>query len=306
MPLGIFLYEIDESFGPNLLAEYYIKEIGITKEILKNLGDNHFKKSDLNYVTYTQDDLKYYSKEIKLDEKLSIYLGLITTSGEFIDSFIAIFDEIEAKIVENFSKDKEKLKSLLKEILHSRIELNEKLKEPKLIREKLNERIKDLLDEERIQEARNLIDLGEIIPDEIAQSVKIAEELFESQDYKNAKKHYVKAAELAKKIEELEIHKVLEEKAKTAENYPTYLRERDEAYKNLKYILSEIDSKKDGYYLQAIDIINKAVELSEKLDDDLIITDLNELINLCKNCSNLSENIRQNDEIIKNLLKKFI
>ncbi len=306
MPLGIFLYEIDESFGPNLLAEYYIKEIGITKEILKNLGDNHLKKSDLNYITHTKDDLKYYSKEIKLDEKLSIYLGLVTTSGEFIDSFIAIFDEIEAKIVENFSKDKEKLKFLLKEILHSRIELDEKLKEPKLIREKLNERIKDLLDEERIQEARNLIDLGEIIPDEIAKSVKIAEELFNTQDYKNAKKHYIKAAELAKKIEEFEIHKVLEEKAKTAENYPTYLRERDEAYKNFKYLLSEIDFKKDGYYLQAIEHIDKAVELSEKLDDDLIITDLNELINLCKNCSNLSENIRQNDEIIKNLLKKII
>ena len=306
MPLGIFLYEIDESFGPNLLAEYYIKEIGLTKEILKKLGDNHLKKSNLNYVTHTKDDLKYYSKEIKVDDKLSLYLGLITKSGEFIDSFIAVFDEIEAKIVKNFSKDKEKLKSLLREILHSRIELNEKLKEPKLIREKLNERIKDLLDEEKIQEARSLIDLGEIIPNEIAQSVNIAEESFKAQDYRNAKKHYSKAAELAEKIEELEIYKVLNEKAKTAENYPSYLRERDEAYKNIKYILGEIDSKKDGYYLQAIDIINKVVELSEKLDDDLIIADLNELINLCKNCSNLSENIRQNDEIIKDLLNKII
>ena len=306
MPLGIFLYEIDESFGPNLLAEYYIKEIGLTKEILKKLGDNHLKKSNLNYVTHTKDDLKYYSKEIKVDDKLSLYLGLITKSGEFIDSFIAVFDEIEAKIVKNFSKDKEKLKSLLREILHSRIELNEKLKEPKLIREKLNERIKDLLDEEKIQEARSLIDLGEIIPNEIAQSVNIAEESFKAQDYRNAKKHYSKAAELAEKIEELEIYKVLNEKAKTAENYPSYLRERDEAYKNIKYILGEIDSKKDGYYLQAIDIINKVIELSEKLDDDLIIADLNELINLCKNCSNLSENIRQNDEIIKDLLNKII
>ena len=41
MPIGIFLYEIDESFGPNILAEYYLSDVKISQEILKDFIEKH-------------------------------------------------------------------------------------------------------------------------------------------------------------------------------------------------------------------------------------------------------------------------
>jgi len=34
MPIGIFLYEIEKSFGPQIIADYYITQEKVTPEIL--------------------------------------------------------------------------------------------------------------------------------------------------------------------------------------------------------------------------------------------------------------------------------
>ena len=51
MPVGIYLYEIDESFGPNVLAEYYLaQENKINKEILKDFEEKHVQKEFSNTI----------------------------------------------------------------------------------------------------------------------------------------------------------------------------------------------------------------------------------------------------------------
>lgn len=306
MPIGIFLYEIDESFGPNLLSEYSVKEVGITKEILKTLADKHLEKPGLKYNSLRTDTFKFYSREIKINDKKALILGFILSTEEYVDSLFAVFDEIETKMVKNFTEDKNELKSLLKEILHARIESRDKLKEPKLIKEKMNERTKDLLDEGKIQEARELIDLGEIIPDEMAHSIKLAGDFFKAKDFRSAKKNFIRAAELAEKIGELEISKILNSRAKTAENYPIYVKEREDAYKEIKRLLQDIDLKKSNYYQQSVKSIQKIIEISNILEDYLNITELNKLVNLCNENSKLSEEIKLKDELIKDILDKLI
>ncbi len=306
MPLGIFLYEIDESFGPNLLSEYSVKEVGITKEILKTLADKQLDKPELRYNSLRTDNFKFYSREIKINEKKALQLGFILSTEEHVESLFAVFDEIEDKMIKNFTEDKSELKSLLKEILHARIESRDKLKEPKLIKEKMNERTKDLLDEGKIQEARKLIDLGEIIPDEMGYSVKLAEDFFKVKDYKSAKKNFIRAAELAEKIGELEISKILNSRAKTAENYPIYVKEREDAYKEIRRLLKDIDLKTGNYYQQSIKYIQKIIDISNILEDYLNTTELNKLVNLCNETSKLSEEIKTKDNSIKEILDKLI
>jgi len=48
MPRAIILYEIDKSFGPNILAEYYLKQDDkISPEILKEFSEKHDKIIDI-------------------------------------------------------------------------------------------------------------------------------------------------------------------------------------------------------------------------------------------------------------------
>lgn len=304
MPVGIFLFEIDESFSPNLLAEYSVKQKGISKEILKTLADKHLEKSGLDYTTYRKDDLKYYSREIKLNDKDSLYLGFILKQKEFTDALTAISDELEKDIVDNYTQDKKQLKELLKEILNARIELREKLKEPKLIKDRINERTKKMLDDGKIQAARKLIDLGETIPDEMAEAVSLAEKAFSSKNFKEAKKLFSQAAELAKKIEEIEIFKVLSEKSKTAENYPQNLKKREDAYKKIKNLLSEI-APKEIFYQQAIDLIDDSITISDSIEDDLIIGELNDLIRYCNDCHKLQTKLKDKEKLVKDILNKI-
>jgi len=304
LPIGVFLFEIDESFGPNLLAQYNIKEKGVAKEALKEIANKHLEGSGLNYATFRKDDLKYYSREIKLNDKDFLYLGFILRPNEFADTLIAVSDNLEKEIVENYSKDKNKLNDLLKEILNARIELNEKLKEPKIIKEKINETTKLLLDEGNIQEARKLIDLGETVPNEMTAAVKLAEDSFKAKDFKESKKQYLKAAELAFKIGELEINKVLIEKSKTAEYYPLNMKHREEIYKKVQNLLKEISSK-TVFFQQAIDLINEAIELSDKMEDDLIIGDLHDLKRYCQDSNKLSEDLKHKESLIKKILDKI-
>jgi len=45
MPVGIYLYEIDESFGPNVLAEYYLaNDNKVNQETLKDFEEKHIQK----------------------------------------------------------------------------------------------------------------------------------------------------------------------------------------------------------------------------------------------------------------------
>ena len=63
MPSGIFLYEIDKYFGPNVIADYYLSEKKVTPEVLKEFANKHCKK-DICDATASRKDLRFYSSEV--------------------------------------------------------------------------------------------------------------------------------------------------------------------------------------------------------------------------------------------------
>jgi len=206
LPSGIFLYEIDKSFGPNIIADYYLSEKKVSPEVLKEFADKHCKK-DLCDATASRNDLRFYSSEVNADSinEENLYLGFLINENEDLVALKSHFENIEEDIVQNFSKDKKKMQLLLKKNLNSFLSLLEKLEEPKIIKEAINEKTKKMLDEGKLQEARELIDLGEKIPDKLSQEIKVASEYYDSGMFKKAKKSYLKAANLAEKIQETEI-----------------------------------------------------------------------------------------------------
>jgi len=168
MPIGIFLYEIEKSFGPQIIADYYITEEKANLEILKIFNEKHIQKG-LADATHRKNGYLYYSSVIESKSiKKNLYLGFILREKEDLISLKSIFENFEENIAQNYTKDKKKMNLLLKNILNSTIDLFEKLKEPSIIKDTINEKTKQMLDDGKLQEARELIDLGEKIPGKLS------------------------------------------------------------------------------------------------------------------------------------------
>ena len=194
MPRAIILYEIDQSFGPNILAEYSLKQDDkIPSSILKDFAEKHVKRgySDVTIVT---DNDRFYSNKVNTEtlKRENLFLSFILQEGEDFLSLKSVFEDIEEKVIQNFSTDKTKMSEFLKEALNSILDLTQKLQEPKIIKEILNERTKRMLDNDQLQEAKELIDMGEEIPEKLAEEVKVAEELMSKKLYRKAKKSFQK------------------------------------------------------------------------------------------------------------------
>ena len=306
MPIGIFLYEIEKSFGPQVIADYYLTEEKVSTEILKLFNEKHIKKG-LADATHREDKNLYYSSIIEAEKsKKKLYLGFILNEDEELMSLKSIFENIEVKIVENFTKDKKKMQESLKEILNSMITLFDKLKQPALIKETINEKTKQMLDEGKLQEARELIDLGEKIPDKLAQEMKLAEQHLNEGLYRKSKKSYLKSAELAEQIREDAIGDLLRGKAEQVGRLPDLIKTRDEINKGMRKSMSELEDVNIEYkiYKNLIPLIEKNIKLSYSFNDNDKAELLENLVKLTRNASIKSSDLKRLDDQIKSLLKK--
>ena len=215
------------------------------------------------------------------------------------------FENIEEDIIQNFSKDKKKMQLLLKKNLNSFLSLLEKLEEPKIIKEAINEKTKKMLDEGKLQEARELIDLGEKIPDKLSQEIKLASGYYDNGMFKKTKKSYLKAADLAEKIQETEIVEFLRKRAENVANLPDILKTLEAMNKAITKGLDDIEVRKVNIYERVTPLIEKNINLSNSLEDDDLAKTFEELIKNCTRAARKAEELNNlNKEIIK-LLKKI-
>ncbi|MHA1758278.1 MAG: hypothetical protein ACTSVV_16015 [Promethearchaeota archaeon] len=305
MPVGIFLYEIVEDFGTQIIADFYTGNVKISSDVLKVFIEKHTKK-DLSDATFRGENFLYYSSI--LDEKVNgkkLYLGFILRKDEDLISLKSMFNQIEEKIIKNFSLEKRKMQMLLKDIFISILNIMEKLKEPKIIQEKINEKTKKLLDDGKLQEARELIELGETIPNQLSNAVKQADANLKSGMYKKAKKYFLQAAELAAKIEEYEIVDILRKKADQCDIIPSIVKERELKNKEIKKILDAINKQEFNHYNEVIPIIEESIKLSNTLEDNDLIDFLSDLKNICIKSDEQSKKLIQLNKQINDLLKKL-
>ena len=306
MPIGIFLYEIDESFGPNILAEYYLSEVKVSQEILKEFIEKHINRELLD-ATVRMNDFKYYSSKVNADSinKSNLYLGFILKGTEDLVSLKSVFENTENNIIQNFSADKKQMTELLKDNITSILSLMEKLKEPKIITEAINEKTKKMLDDGKFEEARELIDLGEKIPEKLAAEIILADQLFMEKQYKKAKKSFEKAAELAESIQEKEIYNFLNTKATKIGTFPDLLKERELLQKDIKKEFIDLTHTQLRAYERVIPTIDKVINLTNSLEEEKAMVVLIELQSAIQKASQLYKELAVVDKQIKRLLLKM-
>ena len=294
MPRAIILYEIDQSFGPNILADYYLKQDDkIPSIVLKEFSEKHVKKGYSDVITRNEEN-RFYSNKVNGESinKDNLYLSFILQEGEDLISLKSIFENIESKVIQDFSTDKQKMTEILKNSLKSILSLVQKLQEPKIIKEILNERTKKMLDDSLLQEARELIDLGEEIPEKLADEVKVAEELLKNKEYRKARKSFLKASELAMLIQEQEIASFLHNKAEHVGNFPDLLKERDNLNKEIEKIASELEGNKLYLYDLLIDPIDRLIEISNSVEDGELTGELMKFKNNTQRATRLANDLK--------------
>jgi hypothetical protein len=307
MPRAIILYEIDQSFGPNILADYYLKQDDkIPTTVLKEFSEKHVKKG-YSDVTIRKDENRFYSNKVNAESinKENLYLCFILQEGEDLISLKSLFENIEAKVIHDYSPDKNKMVEILKNGLNSILSLVQKLQEPKIIKDILNERTKKMLDENLLQEARELIDLGEDVPEKLADEVKVAEELLKNKEYRKAKKSFSKASELAVLIQEEEIASFLQNKGDHVGMIPDLLKERESLNKEIEKIASELENNKLYLYDLLIDPIDRLIEISNNLEEEELTGELMKFKNNAQRATRLTNDLKGLDNKIKENLNKI-
>ncbi|MFX1557778.1 MAG: hypothetical protein ACFFC9_11040 [Promethearchaeota archaeon] len=306
MPAGIYLYEIDESFGPNVLAEYYLdQEKKVTNEILKDFEEMHIQKEFLDTV-YRKDDLRYYSSKINAKSigKNNLFLGFVFNIDEDLVSLKSIFENIASKIIKEFSKDRGEMEALIKKEFNSIFTLMEKLKEPALIKDTINDKTKSMLDDGKLQEARELINLGEDVPEKLSEEIKLAEDFLKDKSYKKARKCLLKAAELADIIQEEDIVSFLRNKGEQIGKLPELLKERDSIYKDIENTLEILKSNRLHLYHDLIRPVERLVNISNSFEEGELIENSTELLKNIKRANQLGKELFNLDKKIKELIEK--
>lgn len=305
MPVGIYLYELDESFGPKVLADFYISKDKLTPEALKSLSDKHAK--DLVDATYKTEEYRFYSSKITSEELKDgkFFLGFMLRRGEDLVSLKSVFENIESKIASDFTKDRKKLQGILKDTLTSILSLMEKIKEPKIIQEKINEKTKELLDSGKLQEAKDLIELGEKIPGKLSAEVKKAENYLKSRNYKKARKSYLESAELAEEINEDEMVEFLRNKADQVEKIPEVMKKIEGHVKDINKIADDIEDNELILYNHLLEPVENIINLSSGFEDDERFELLTELQFYAKKAYDEAKKLSQTDKSLRDIIRQL-
>lgn len=302
-PQAIFLYEIDESFGPNILAEYYLIKQELPKDVLKDFVKKHVEK-EFKSALSQKDNIRYFSNKVdaKELEKENLYLGFILKEEEDMVSIRSIFETIEEKILKEYTQDRNKMENILKDSLNSILSLMEKLKEPAIIVDTINDKTKTMIDDGKLQEARELIDLGEEVPEKLAMEIKYAEEFLNDKAYKKAKKSYLKAAELAEVIQEYEIVSFLRYKAEEIGTLPDLIKESETLYKDISGLIDTLQENKLHLYHELNKPLNRLINISSSFEEEEKISKLTQLLSFSSQADRLAKELFNLDKKIKDAI----
>ncbi len=307
MPVGIYLYEIDESFGPNVLAEYYLEQkYSVNKEILKDFEEKHIQK-EFSDTIFWNEDLRYYSAKMdsKSIERDNLFLGFVLKQDEDLVSLKSILENIAVKVVKDFSQDKNALEALLRKEFDSIFTLMEKLKEPAMVKETINDKTKKMLDDGKLHEARELIDLGEQIPEKLSDEIKLAEQQLIEGFYKKAKKSFLKAAELAETIQEGDIVSFLTSKAEQVGKFPELIKEREINIKEIENRVEVLQNNKLHLYHELIKPLDILINIANSFEEHEITTTLTEFLKNSKRADELAKELFNLDKKLKEILHEL-
>jgi hypothetical protein len=280
------------------------QENKVNNETLKDFEEKHIQK-EFSDTIFWNEDLRYYSAKVeaKTIDRDNLFLGFVLKQDEDLVSLKSFLENIATKVVKEFSKDKGALEALLRREFDSIFTLMEKLKEPRMVKETINDKTKKMLDDGKLTEARELIDLGEEIPEKLSEEIKLAEQQLAEGFYKKAKKSFQKAAELAETIQELDIVSFLSNKAEQVGKFPELIKERENNLKEIENRVEMLQSNKLHLYHELIKPLDTLINIANSFEEHERTTILTEFLKNSKRADELAKKLFNLDKKFKEILE---
>jgi len=243
--------------------------------------------------------------DAKSIERDNLFLGFVLKQDEDLVSLKSILENIATKVVKDYSKDKEALEALLRKEFDSIFTLMEKLKEPSMVKETINDKTKKMLDDGKLTEARELIDLGEQIPEKLSEEIKLAEQQLIEGFYKKAKKSFLKAAELAESVQEVDIVAFLTNKAEQVGKFPELIKVREANLREIENRVETLQNNKLHLYHELIKPLDTLINISNSFEEHETTTTLTEFLKNSKRADQLAKELFNLDKKIKEILQNL-
>jgi len=318
MAFGIFLFSDKDSESAKLIAKYLspkAEPVEITAELLNKISLKHdvFSNSanPRKMLSYRHDSVKFFSSYVeKRKTEEHVFVVFVLNLKESSEPFSIMMGELKQSLsvaLDAYQTDKNinKIQDILKQALDSRNEWVDDLKETKRIQEKIVQKANKLLDDANFESAQSLIKLAKEIPPKISDMVNRGDEAFGQANYRVAQKLYSDAADLSDKISQNAIAQLLRKKATRADEIPKFTKTWALLYDQICKPLKKMDKREVNFYMDPSPTVNQAIEVSDMLEDDNTIYELEKLDDLLHKAEQLSKELDKTDVEIKKTLEKL-
>jgi len=264
MPRAIILLDWDRIKGPVIRAKY--PEIDFDLDLPMKIFMTHTAQEPVETQLALQfGNANIASRLAQFEERgimRRILFIFLLNSEENPRDYFETLEELEATLINEI--DASYLPELLKNFYLQKTsgeiltEFNAEQLSAKLIN-----RSKQLLDAGEIQKAQILISRAKGYPQQIAESLQLAETALNEKKYVIAGTHYETASNLLLEIDETTLMQQYAEKAEKLKKIPILQKERKE------YIESALKALKKVDFSEAIEWFNAAAIKSQELEDEV-------------------------------------
>lgn len=309
MATGILIFKIVGNNRPEVFVEH--NSDGFDTTFARKIASKHIiygeESKPKDMLSYRTAEHKYFSIFItKTEKNESFYLVFILNRNESIEPFSIMINDIRQLIKMSMNKSDSILEDTIKHILKERNDLIQDVSDVKRLQERIVSKANELLDEKNFEKTQEMIKRANEIPPKIIYLCKRGDDAFYvEKNYRQAQRHYKEASILAKKINQTPITKFLEQKAKRADEIPQFVKNWAITYDQIVKPLRKIEKRNTSYYLKPIKLIDRAIEISDYLEDDKTIEDLQKLADYLERANALSEELESLDVKIKDVIMKI-
>lgn len=247
MPTGCFAILLNNESEYKVLG-YYFKEgksdFEITSDLYLRLNLDH-SKNEYSLLKLKDHHLVSYIHKFtgKLSRKaLGLIIGVLLSVSDDPEKLRNPLKNsaIALEQTDLLETSKEKFEQNLKEIFHETLETLTDIIDPNALKESIIDRTKEMLSggkKERKLAQELLEKIEDNVYTKVAEHYKSAEDALKNLDYERASKQFIKAADIAEELLEMELAKSLKERAKLSFNIPDLTKKRDNIAKEARSAL---------------------------------------------------------------------
>jgi hypothetical protein len=268
MPRAIILLDWDRIKGPVVKAKY--PEINIDPDLPMKIFMTHTAQEPVETQLALQfGNANIASRFSQFEEKgimrRVIFIFLLKPEENPKD-FFKILEDIEKNLRKDI--DATYLSELLKNLYIQKTATQIVTSfNPEQLSAKLINRSKQLLDTGEIQKAQILISKARSVPQQIADSLKLAETALNEKKHVIAGTYYETASKLLLEVDETALMQQYSEKAEKLKKIPILQKDRKEYVDNALRALKRVD------FSEAVEWYNAAAKKSEELEDKVKVNE---------------------------------